>query len=72
MIEIKVIDLKPDEIMPIVRGLREDGLVQGRDFDFAYNQAKYDTDGWEPVQNRQTIFTFYTEEYATMFTLKYL
>jgi hypothetical protein len=72
MIEVRLIDLKPDEIMPIVRALRADGLVQGQDFDFAYNHARYDTDGWEPVQNRQTIFTFYNEEYATMFTLKYL
>lgn len=72
MIEIRLIDLKPDEIMSIVRALRTDGLVQGQDFDFEYTHAKYDTDGWEAVQNRQTIFTFYKEEYATMFTLKYL
>jgi hypothetical protein len=72
LITVEVLDLKPDEIMPIVRSLREDGLVQGRDFDFAYSHAKYDSDGWEAVQNRRTTFTFYTEEYATMFTLKYL
>jgi hypothetical protein len=72
MITVEVLDLKPDEIMPIVRALRDDGLVQGRDFDFAYSHAKYDSDGWEAVHNRRTTFTFYTEEYATMFTLKYL
>lgn len=72
MIEIPVIDLKPDEIMPIVRALRADGLVQGRDFDFAYQHARYDSDSWEAVHNRQTIFTFYKEEYATMFALRYL
>jgi hypothetical protein len=72
MITIEVLDLKPDEIMPIVRALRADGLEQGRDFDFAYTHAKYDSDGWEAVHNRRTAFTFYKEEYATMFTLKYL
>ena len=72
MITVEILDLKPEEVMPIVRALRDDGLVQGQDFDFAYRHAKYDTDSWEAVHNRRTTFIFYKEEYATMFTLKYL
>lgn len=59
------------EIMEIVRELRAQGLVQGHDFDFAFSQAKYNNDGWEAVSPRQTVFTFRSEKYATLFTLKY-
>ena len=69
---VTVIDKGPTEIMEIVRELRGQGMVQGRDFDFAYHQARYDVGSYDDgVENRKTIFTFYTEKYATLFTLKY-
>jgi len=52
--------------------MRANGLVQGVDFDFSYQNAKYNTDGWEAVDPQQTVFTFYTEEHATWFALKWL
>lgn len=57
--------------MDIVHDLRKLGLVQGTDFDFAYAHAKYNNDGWEAVEPRTTVFTFYTKKWATWFTLKY-
>ena len=66
-----IIDRGPNEIMEIVRELREQGLIQGKDFDFAYHQARYDVNSYDAVENRKTIFTFHTEKYATLFTLKY-
>ena len=68
---VTVIDKDPTEIMEIVRELRGQGMVQGRDFDFAYHQARYDVGSYDGVENRKTIFTFHTEKYATLFTLKY-
>lgn len=55
--------------MDIVHTLRSDGLVQGVDFDFAYNQSKWDNMIGEIP--RHTYFTFYVEKYATLFALKY-
>lgn len=72
MIPIKVLHKDPSEIMEIVRELRNSGLIQGRDFDFAYNQAKYNNDGWEAVEPKTTVFTFYQDKLATLFVLKYL
>ena len=48
--------------MDIVRELRSSGMVQGKDFDFAFNQASYDNDSWEAVTPRHTVFYFYTED----------
>jgi hypothetical protein len=62
-----IIDRGPNEIMEIVRELREQGLIQGKDFDFAYHQARYDVNSYDAVENRKTIFTFHTEKYATFY-----
>lgn len=70
-IEVVIYDRKPLEIMEIVKDLRIDGYVQGKDYDFAYHQSKMDTFGHEPPTRRHTVFTFYNEKYATLFTLKY-
>ena len=68
MTEIKI-DRKLDKIIEIVYSLRKDGLVQGIDFDFAYHQSKWDDMiGEIPTQ---TIFTFYDDEQAMLFALKY-
>jgi hypothetical protein len=55
--------------MEIVRELRLQGLLQGRDFDFAFNQSKWDDMIGEIP--RTTVFTFYTEKWSSWFILKY-
>jgi hypothetical protein len=57
--------------MAIVKELRLQGLIQGKDFDFAFHKATYTADSWTAVTPRQTVFTFYTEKHATLFALKY-
>ena len=71
MISVKIKDKDPNEVMDIVRELRQQGLVQGKDFDFAFHQAKYNNDGWEEIEPKFTMFMFYTEKYATMFAIKW-
>jgi len=70
-IDIVILHRKADDIMDIVRTLRNQGLVQGVDFDFAFRNAIYTNDGWYEEEPRKTVFTFYTEKYATLFALKY-
>lgn len=69
MIAVKLLDTKIEEMLIIVRSLRERGYVQGVDFDFSYNPPKFDNFSHEPVYNRCVIFTFYKEEIATWFSL---
>jgi hypothetical protein len=69
MVNIKILYKTPNEIMDIVREIREYGLVQGKDFDFAYNQSKWDEMIGEIPTH--TVFTFYTEKYASFVALKY-
>ena len=70
MIECIIRDRRVDEVVAIVRELRTLGLEQGRDFDFKWEPAIL---GWlgDTEETNKTIFTFYSEEYATMFELKY-
>ena len=69
MIEVKLLDTKIEEMLVIVRSLRERGHVQGVDFDFSYNPPKFDKFSYEHVYNRCVVFTFYKEEIATWFSL---
>lgn len=70
MIEVIVKDRRPNEILEIVADLRQQGLVQGRDFDFAYQAEEWD--GFTgKIKERLTVFSFHTEKYATLFSLKY-
>lgn len=71
MISVKVKDKDPNEVMDIVRELRQQGLVQGKDFDFAFHQAKWDNFSYEAVENKHAVFMFYTEKYATLFAIKH-
>ena len=57
------------EIMDIVKKLRADGWVQGRDFDFYFHQRHWD--GMIGSIPSSTKFTFYTEKYASLFALRY-
>lgn len=56
--------------MEIVKELRSQGLVQGKDFDFAYHQAKWDDMIGEIP--KKVIFSFYENKWATWFILKYV
>jgi hypothetical protein len=71
MVEVKLMSLSPNDVMELVRELRAQGLVQGKDFDFAYNQTKWDNFSYEAVVPQHTVFTFYVDKHATMFILKY-
>ena len=71
MIEVKIAKRPVTEIMDIVRELREQGLVQGTHFDFAYHHKSFDPITGHAVEGRHTIFTFYVDKYATLFSLKY-
>ena len=71
MIEVKLIDKMPNEILDIVRELRNNGYIQGKDFDFEYHPPKYTDLTPDPEYNRHTIFTFYKEELSTWFSLRY-
>jgi len=62
---------KPSEVIEIVREMRNNGMVQGIDFDFKYCPVKYGTNGWEVVSEEHTVFTFHNERYATWFAIKW-
>jgi hypothetical protein len=68
-VNVTVRDRDANEILYIVLRLRADGLVQGKDFDFAYHQSHWD--GMTGDVPSKTVFTFYEERYASLFALKY-
>lgn len=70
MTNITIHDRSANEVLEMVKELRQQGLVQGEDFDFAYNQGRWDEMIGEVPKS--AIFSFYTEKYATMFALKYI
>ena len=72
MIEVKLIDKMPNDILEIVKELRSLGYIQGKDFDFQYRPPKYTDLTHDPVYNRTTTFMFYKEEMASWFSLRYL
>lgn len=69
MITVTIKFKDPYEVMDLVRTLRERGLVQGVDFDFAYHQSKWDDMIGEIPKH--TIFSFYEDKHATLFVLQY-
>lgn len=69
MIQVTVHVESVQKVLEIVNELRTQGMIQGQDFDFAYQSHL-----WESMVNpeeKSAVFTFYTEKYATLFTLKY-
>lgn len=60
-----------DKVLDIVYTLRKQGLKQGADFDFTWipenNYGFYNEESYK----EHVIFTFYDEELAMMFALKY-
>ena len=71
MIEVTILDKDPSAVVNIVHELRQVGLVQGKDFDFMYKPPQWDNFSGDAVYNRRTVFSFYTEELASWFSLKY-
>lgn len=69
-INIDVVDVELDKILELVRELRSDGLIQGKDFDFKYHppMSSLFNDASEP---RHAVFTFYNEQLGFMFKLKH-
>lgn len=68
MINVTIFHEKPTSIMSIVCELREYGYIQCRDFDFSYFPAVFND---EEVTPRHTVFTFYDDNIASWFALKY-
>ena len=69
MTVIKILDKDPGAVIDIVKELRASGMVQGKDFDFAFYQNR-----WDPMIGDVkgfTNFTFYEEKLATWFALKW-
>ena len=69
MTVIKLLDKDPGSIIDIVKELRASGLVQGKDFDFAFHRTR-----WDPMIGDVkgfTNFIFYEEKLATLFALRY-
>ena len=74
MINIELTGTKIDTILGIVRELRQAGLVQGEDFDFAYTPERLDynlASVGEVLAKRQTVFSFYNDSLASWFGIKY-
>ena len=74
MIDIRLTDVRIDTILGIVRDLRQAGLVQGTDFDFAYTPERLDynlASVGEILARRQTVFSFYDDGLASWFGIKY-
>ena len=69
MIEVTLKFKDPIEVLELVRTLRDRGLAQGVDFDFAYHQSKWDNMIGEIPKH--TIFKFYEDKNATLFILQY-
>lgn len=67
-----VIDaITPNEVMEIVRELREKCLAQGTDFDFKYNPKQYDSTGFDLLSSNNVEFYFRDGKWATFFRMKY-
>lgn len=71
MIEVKLLDKMPNEVIDIVYEIRLKGYVLGVDFDYAYHPPKYTDLSYDPEYDRYTIFRFHKEEIATWFELLY-
>ena len=69
MTVIKLLNKDPNEVMDIVRAMRANGMVQGKDFDFAYYQSRWDEMIGEIPKNVE--FRFYEEKLATWFALRW-
>ena len=58
-IDITLLDKDANQVLTIVQELRTQGLVQGKDFDFAFHQSRWDAMIGEIP--KEAIFSFQTE-----------
>jgi hypothetical protein len=65
--KITITEISTDRTMEIVRALRSMGLIQGKDFNFAFHK-RYSS-SWNIAS--YVDFTFYDEKYASWFSLKW-
>ena len=72
MVVLTVYKETANEVMDLVRELRNTGWVQGKDFDFKYVPSKYINDGFTEIVPKHTEFTFYNEKLATWFALRWI
>jgi hypothetical protein len=70
-VDVVLANITPDQMLDIVRDLKKQGLVLERDFNFRYQPAQYDNDGWSQITSKRCIFTFTDEKFSTLFILKY-
>ena len=68
LIEVTLEGQSASTIMDLVRELRENGLVQGTDFDFAFHPELFDEFSG---RSKHTIFFFHNEKTASWFSLKH-
>ena len=68
--EIRVDGIVPVDLIKLNQLMQEHGMVLHKDYDFAYHPPKNGV--FEEQQASFTVFTFYNDECATWFALKYL
>ena len=68
---VQIDEINPNEVMDIVRELREKCLIQGTDFDFKYNPKQYDSTGFDLLSSNNVEFYFQDGRWATFFRMKY-
>lgn len=71
MIEVVINKQTANEIIGIVHDLKNQGLIQGTDFEFAYHAADYDNWSGDVTYSKYTVFRFADPVVASWFTLKY-
>jgi len=70
-VDVSLTNTSADRMLAIVRELKGQGMQLNQDFNFRYEPAQYDNDGWSQVTPKRCVFTFENEKYATLFILKY-
>jgi hypothetical protein len=70
-VDVSLTNTSADRMLAIVRELKGQGMQLNQDFNFRYEPAQYDNDGWSRVTPKRCVFTFENEKYATLFILKY-
>lgn len=65
-------NVTPTDLIEVVRAMRTKGLIQGKDFDFSYHLGAHDYLNGSPPVDKHAVFSFYDDQLASWFTLKYL
>ena len=71
MIEVVIEKQNANDIINIVCELRDQGFVQGIDFEFAYHGVNYDNWAEGITYKKHTVFRFADPAVASWFRLKY-